>query len=85
VFNVGSGTQHLVSEVVDKIIALTEANIQPIYGSFIRPIVEPETWKANLNKTIKMLKWEPKIDMDQGLKKTIEWFRQHSDLNAQRG
>ena len=84
IFNVGSGTQHSVSEVVDKIITLTEANIKPIWGSFSRPVKEPEIWKADLNKTITMLKWEPKIGIDQGLKETIDWFKQHIDLYVQR-
>jgi len=33
------------------------------------------TW-ADIKKAKRLLRWKPEIDMEEGMKKTVEWFRQ---------
>ena len=33
--------------------------------------------EASNGKIKRLLEWEPKIDFEEGMKKTIEWFRQN--------
>ena len=28
-----------------------------------------------MNKIIKQLRWKPKVNFDQGIKKTIDWYK----------
>ena len=35
-----------------------------------------ETW-ANIEKAKKLLDWEPSVSLEEGLDRTIEWYRQN--------
>ena len=39
------------------------------------PQDDPKQRQPNINKTKKVLQWEPKIDLETGLQKTIDYFR----------
>lgn len=47
--------------------------------SIIIPVVsaisDPKQRKPDIKLAKKILKWEPKINLDQGIKKTITWFK----------
>jgi nucleoside-diphosphate-sugar epimerase len=75
VFNVACGRQHSVAEVVEKIILLTGKNVRPEWGGVPNPRIEPKTWQADISKAHRLLHWRPRYDLDKGLKKTIDWFR----------
>jgi nucleoside-diphosphate-sugar epimerase len=75
VFNVGSGTQHSVREVVEKIVAISGTKVSPKWGALpVRPH-EPTMWVADISKAKKLYGWEPKHSLEQGLRLTIEWQR----------
>lgn len=38
-----------------------------------------ETW-ADISKAKELLDWEPTIELDEGLEKTIEWYQENKDL-----
>ena len=40
------------------------------------PKDDPTRRKPDITKVKKLLKWEPKIDLETGLEKTIEWFKE---------
>ena len=78
IFNVGSGLQRTVGDVVNETIKLTKSSIQPIWGSAdLRPTKEPKIWVADISKAKKMLDWEPKNSLKQGLKKSIKWYEKN--------
>lgn len=80
ILNIGTGTQHSVGEVVD-IMKKVDSQCPPVvWGSIDNPRTEPEIWRANMEKTKSMLKWEPSISLEQGLKQTYEWFWTHRSL-----
>lgn len=37
-----------------------------------------ETW-ANIDKANRLLKWEPKISLDEGLRKSVNWYKENVD------
>jgi nucleoside-diphosphate-sugar epimerase len=80
VFNVGSGIQTSVGEMVDRIIRLTGDRVNPEWEKLHNPRIEPASWCADPSKARDVLGWKPKHDLDQGLTLTIEWMRQHLDL-----
>ena len=39
------------------------------------PVDDPVIRKPDVSKAKKILNWEPKVDFEDGIKKTIEWFK----------
>jgi nucleoside-diphosphate-sugar epimerase len=80
IFNIGSGTQNSVGEVVDMIIRLLGKEVSYDVGI---PQVwknEPVIWQADIEKAKSELGWEPKYSLEQGLLATINWFKGHKGL-----
>ncbi len=80
IFNIGSGNQYSVGEVVEKIIELSESEMKPIVGLAPKWPNELKNCKADISKAKNFLGWEPKYDLDRGLKKSIKWFEKNIDL-----
>jgi len=80
IFNIGSGRQYSVREVVDRIIELTGAKVYPQWGNILNPRNEPLKWQANISKAKDTLGWEPQYSLKDGLNKTIEWFKENLSL-----
>ena len=81
IFNIGYGRQHSVGEVVNKIVGLTGNNVRPEWGSVPKRAIEPNVWQADVTKAKDVLKWEPKYSLEEGLAKTIKWFRENTNLS----
>ncbi|RJQ31414.1 SDR family oxidoreductase [Candidatus Parcubacteria bacterium] len=65
VINIGAGHNHSVNEVA-KIIGGPTVNIAPR--------VEPHDTLADNTLAKKLLDWQPEVDFNEGMKRTIEWF-----------
>ena len=73
VYNIGSGSRISVSELTERIIKVTAAGSKVVHAHPQKGDVE-HTW-ANTDKAKKGLGWEPKINLEQGLKKFTDWKR----------
>lgn len=74
VFNIACGERTTVNTLVKEIGKLTKCLVEPVY---IAP--RPGDIKhsfADINKTIKVLHFEPLVSFRQGLKKTVIWFKE---------
>ncbi|MDO8603534.1 MAG: NAD(P)-dependent oxidoreductase [Candidatus Omnitrophota bacterium] len=80
VFNIGSGKQHTVKDVVDIAIKLTGGKVKPEWGKTDNPRIEPLCWQADISKAKRLLNWEPKHSLRQGLEKDINWFKKNIAL-----
>lgn len=82
IYNIGSGTQYSVKDIVEKILEITKSKSAVQWGAVAKQAryIEPKKWQANMSKTKKMLNWESSDTIDSGLSKTIQWFMQHKDL-----
>jgi UDP-glucuronate decarboxylase len=72
VINVGSDREVRILELAKKIIKLTNSNSKIVYGPE-RPN-DPRRRAADISKARELLNWAPKVTLDEGLRKTIEWF-----------
>lgn len=72
--NVGNPSEITIAELAKKIIELTGSKSKLIF----QPLPEDDPVKRCPDITLakSILKWEPKVDLATGLKKTIEYFRQ---------
>lgn len=68
-FNAGAGNSVSINYIYNTICKLMGSDIKPIH---IDPVLEPHMTYANTNKAKRLLNWEPKVDIEEGLKRTIE-------------
>ena len=80
IFNIGSGKQQTVGDVVQQIVQLVNKNIQPEWGSPGKRQNEPQVWQADVSKAESSLGWKPRYSIEQGLGETVEWFRKNVGL-----
>jgi dTDP-glucose 4,6-dehydratase len=80
--NLGTGKEIKIGTLAENIIEITgsSANIE-IDPIRLRP-EESEVFRllADNSKALQILGWEPKTTIEQGLKKTVEWIKNHLDL-----
>ncbi|KAF0218721.1 MAG: nucleoside-diphosphate-sugar [Geobacteraceae bacterium] len=75
IFNVGSGRQATIGEVVTVISEIIGGSVKPVWGAVERVRPEPAMWVADIGKVQAKLEWKPTYSMRDGLEKTIGWFR----------
>jgi UDP-glucose 4-epimerase len=75
VYNVGSGRQTTVEEVVDAARRLLALEVEPEWGSLPDRRWDTETWVANPQRIRHELGWEAGIGLDEGLERTLAWLR----------
>jgi UDP-glucose 4-epimerase len=75
IFNIGTGTPVSVREVVKKIEKSLKTTSKPIWG--VIPHRKNESWfnSADINKAKKILNWEPRTTLEEGLKLTVDWYK----------
>jgi dTDP-glucose 4,6-dehydratase/UDP-glucuronate decarboxylase len=73
IFNLGNPDEYTIKELADKIIKLTGSSSEIKYnGSFRKD--DPMRRKPDITKAKLILSWEPKVGVDDGLQKTIEYY-----------
>jgi nucleoside-diphosphate-sugar epimerase len=79
VINIGSGFEISIRDLVSKILKLSESKAKvEIDKKRIRPKnSEVERLWADCTKAQKLLGWQPKVKLDDGLKRTIPWVSDH--------
>jgi len=70
VFNIGSGENYSVNEITQMILNLTESKSKPFHLPAVKG--EPRNTLADITKAKKLLKWIPKDNLENVLKKQIE-------------
>ena len=73
IFNIGSGKPITIRKIIEKVCSITK-NGEPLYGEIKSRPGENKALYADISKAKNNLHWEPKINIDTGLKKTIDWF-----------
>lgn len=72
--NIGNPNEFTIKELAEKIIQLIpESKSKIIYKSL--PQDDPKQRKPDIDLARKKLNWEPVIQLEEGLNKTIEYFR----------
>jgi dTDP-glucose 4,6-dehydratase len=78
--NVGNPEEMTVRELAEKIVKLVGSDSQIICTE--RPQDDPTVRQPDITLAREVTGWEPKISSEEGLARTIEWFRAHPDLVA---
>ena len=71
VFNIGNPSEITINELASKIIEITNSNSKLINKDL--PQDDPKQRKPDITKAKTLLNWEPKVKLEDGLTKTIDW------------
>jgi dTDP-glucose 4,6-dehydratase len=71
--NIGNPYEMTVFEFAERIIKLTGSKSEIEYKPL--PEDDPQVRQPDIAKAKRILKWEPKVTLEEGLAKTIEYFR----------
>jgi nucleoside-diphosphate-sugar epimerase len=74
VVNIGNVRECTVYEFAQKVIDLTHSKSTIVLSEKI-PQDDPLRRKANIEKAKQLLDWEPHVSLEEGLQKTIEYFK----------
>lgn len=70
--NLGNPNEFTILELAGLVIKFTNSKSKVISKPL--PVDDPKQRQPEISKAIKNLKWHPEIKLEDGLKKTIEWF-----------
>lgn len=71
--NVGNPVEFTMLELAEKVIALTGSSSSLVFRHL--PQDDPQQRKPNIDLARQRLEWEPLVDLDRGLARTIDYFR----------
>ncbi len=73
--NIGNPEELTILEFAKEIISLTGSRSKISFKPL--PEDDPKTRKPDISRARKLLKWQPKVSLEEGLKMTVEWFRKN--------
>jgi len=76
-FNAGGGQPHAVRDVVARICALAGADVEPDVRGTGTPDGEIDRQYVDASKLRALTGWSPRVELDEGLRRTIAWYREH--------
>jgi dTDP-glucose 4,6-dehydratase len=71
--NIGNPRETTIAEIAQTIIRMTGARSKIVYRPL--PTDDPKVRQPDITRAKNLLKWEPKVTLEDGLVKTIEYFR----------
>ena len=76
VINLGTGVEVSIGEVARRVLRLLDREVPvALDESRLRPPdSEVERLVADTQKAKELLQWEPEVDLDEGLRRTIDWL-----------
>lgn len=73
VINLGNPDERKISELATIIKDITSSQSDIVFEEL--PEDDPKVRKPDISKAEKLIGWSPKIDIEQGVKKTVEYFK----------
>ena len=73
IFNLGNPEEYKVIDFANKIKSMTNSNSETVYSDL--PEDDPSRRCPDISKAKEVLNWEPKVKVDEGLQKTIEYYK----------
>jgi dTDP-glucose 4,6-dehydratase len=71
--NIGNPSEMSLIRLAGLVIALTGSKSRIVHKKL--PVDDPQVRRPDISKARKLLGWRPKVDLREGLARTIAWFR----------
>jgi CDP-glucose 4,6-dehydratase len=77
-FNFGTSRPYSVLHVVRKILELAgRSDLEPVMENTVRSGDEIDAQYVDSSKAEQLLGWKARVQLEEGLEQTIDWYRQH--------
>ncbi|MDX2444134.1 MAG: SDR family oxidoreductase [Bacteroidales bacterium] len=76
--NIGNPIEFTIKELAETVIEITGSKSKLIFMPL--PEDDPVRRQPDISLARKVLKWQPKVQLEEGLKNTIDYFKNHLDL-----
>ncbi len=80
VFNLGNPEEYRIVDLARLVIELTGSRSEILFKE--RPEDDPDRRRPDISKAREILRWEPRVSVREGLRKTVEWFREKLELSS---
>ncbi|MCW3066917.1 MAG: NAD-dependent epimerase/dehydratase [Solirubrobacterales bacterium] len=81
-FNAGGERPHAVREVVDLICKVAGSDVEPDIRGTGTPKGEIDRQYVDSTKLRTLTGWRPEVELEEGLRRTVEWYRSHPEALA---
>jgi dTDP-glucose 4,6-dehydratase len=71
--NIGNPVEMTIKQIAETIIRMTGSKSRIVYKPL--PVDDPKQRRPDITRARTLLGWEPKVQLEEGLVKTIEYFR----------
>ena len=75
--NIGNPREMTIKQFAEEIIRITGTKSEIEYRPL--PVDDPKVRQPDITRAKKVLQWEPRVDFDEGIRKTIDYFRTRLD------
>ena len=73
VINLGNPQEYTMLDIAKKVQGMTQTASQIVFTQL--PVDDPVKRKPDITKVTKLVGWKPKVGLEEGLKKTIEYYK----------
>jgi len=80
--NIGNPVERTVLDFATLILKLMESDRKIIFKEL--PQDDPKVRRPDISKARKLLGWEPAVDIEEGLRNTIEYFRKSRKVSSEK-
>lgn len=80
IYNLGTGVQTSLREVVEIARRLMGIPAEPLWGTMANRQWDTNVWLADNTKIGRELGWRPRFSFEKGFRETVEWFQRHPQL-----
>jgi CDP-glucose 4,6-dehydratase len=84
-FNAGGERPHAVREVIALIVAAAGGGIEPDFQGSGNPNGEIDRQFVDSTKLRELTGWRPAVELEDGLRRTLEWYREHPEARPKAG
>jgi CDP-glucose 4,6-dehydratase len=81
-FNAGGGRPHSVREVVELVCRVSGSDVEPDIRGAGTPAGEIDRQYVDATKIREVCGWQPRVDLEEGLRLTVDWYREHPEARA---
>ena len=81
VYNVGTGVQISLREVVQTAKQVMQISQEPVWGTMENRLWDTKSWVANHRKITAHLGWIPHYPFLDGLRSTVQWLQENRSLH----
>ncbi|MBN1542769.1 SDR family oxidoreductase [candidate division KSB1 bacterium] len=71
--NIGNPQEMTIRQMAESVIRLTSSRSKIVQKPL--PVDDPKVRQPDIGLAIKLLDWQPQVDLQEGLRRTIAWFR----------